>query len=114
MSGQFYAQLWHARQFTRSHMPFIESLEDWDIILLIGLYQERGAMICLKDIYSYSLGSAPTIERRISRMKNLGVILDATDNKDRRRVWLRLSPKMIATFRKFGRQTYALAGAIGE
>ncbi len=50
---------------------------------------------------SFDIGSAATLERRLARMKRLGVVVQARSEVDRRNVELKLSPKTWRTFQRY-------------
>ncbi len=89
------------RTFERRHLGFIHTLEDMNMVYLIGLHQERGVPLTLKHMLSFDIGSAATLERRLARMKRLGVVVQARSELDRRNVELKLSPKTWRTFQRY-------------
>jgi DNA-binding MarR family transcriptional regulator len=109
-----FEQNWRASEFKRAHMPFVESMEDWEILLLIGLFQERGSLASLKEICSHNFGTPTTIKRRIDRMKKLEVIQSVQDRIDRRFFKLKLSSKVASQFRQLGQITATVTSAHSE
>ncbi len=102
MKMHVFEYLHQLRTFERRHLPFIHTLEDMNMIFLIGLHQERGVPLTLKHMLSFDIGSAATLERRLARMKKLGVVLQARSELDRRNVELKLSPKIWRIFQRYG------------
>jgi hypothetical protein len=102
MKNHVFEYLHQLRTFERRHLPFIRTLEDMNMLFLIGLHQERGVPLTLKHMLSFDIGSAATLERRLARMKNLGVVVQSRSEQDRRNVELKLSPKTWRVFQRYG------------
>jgi len=102
MKIHVFEYLHQLRTFERRHLPFIRTLEDMNMLFLIGLHQERGVPLTLKHMLSFDIGSAATLERRLARMKNLGVVVQSRSELDRRNVELKLSPKTWRVFQRYG------------
>ena len=102
MKTHVFEYLHQLRTFERRHLPFIQTLEDMSMVFLIGLHQERGVPLTLKHMLSFDIGSAATLERRLARMKRLGVVIQARSELDRRNVELKLSPKIWRVFQRYG------------
>jgi hypothetical protein len=102
MKIHVFEYLHQLRTFERRHLPFIRTLEDMNMLFLIGLHQERGVPLTLKHMLSFDIGSAATLERRLARMKNLGVVVQSRSEMDRRNVELKLSPKTWRIFQRYG------------
>jgi hypothetical protein len=102
MKMHVFEYLHQLRTFERRHLPFIRTLEDMNMVFLIGLHQERGIPLTLKHMLSFDIGSAATLERRLARMKRLGVVVQARSELDRRNVELKLSPKTWRVFQRYG------------
>jgi hypothetical protein len=101
MKMHVFEYLHQLRTFERRHLAFIHTLEDMNMVYLIGLHQERGVPLTLKHMLSFDIGSAATLERRLARMKRLGVVVQARSEVDRRNVELKLSPKTWRTFQRY-------------
>jgi len=98
---QIFEYLNQLRAFERRHFPFVDTIEDLDIINLVGLHQERGVALTLKQILSFNIGSVATLERRLARLKRLGVIVQTRSHTDKRNVELKLSPKVNRLFQRY-------------
>jgi DNA-binding MarR family transcriptional regulator len=101
MKMHVFEYLQQMRAFERRHLPFVRTMEDLNILYLIGLHQERGTPLTLKQILSFGIGSAATLERRLARLKRLGVVVQARSQIDRRNVELKLSPKISRVFQRY-------------
>jgi len=101
MKMHVFEYLHQLRTFERRHLPFIRTLEDMNMLYLIGLHQERGVPLTLKHMLSFDIGSAATLERRLARMKRLGVVVQARSELDRRNVELKLAPKTWRVFQRY-------------
>ena len=87
-------------EFRRDHLPFVKTLEDLDIVRQIGAHQEAGRPITLKLLFLRGIGSIATVQRRLSRLKRLGVVHQARATNDKRIVELKLAPAVIVRHRK--------------
>jgi len=89
--------------FRRRHMPFVKTLEDQDLLREIGFHQEAGEPITLKVLFLQGISSVATIQRRLSRLKRLGVVHESRAAHDKRLVKLTLSATVIRDYgRVFG------------
>lgn len=68
----------------RKYFPFIQSIEDRDIVLTIIASHKSKIPITLKDLLARNFGSPATIERRLARLKKLGLVQSRRDRHDRR------------------------------
>lgn len=98
---QHFARLRAARQFERLHMDALKTLEDFDLIREIGYHQEKGTPLAMKRLYLLNLGSVATMQRRLRRLRKMGLIVQKRSARDRRAVELFLSPKLLKTFVKY-------------
>ena len=86
--------------FRRRHLPFVKSLEDLDILWEVGLHQEAGTPITLKILFLRGIGSVATIQRRLTRLKRLGVVHQSRAPHDKRLVRLTLDPALLLKFNR--------------
>ena len=89
-----------ARDFRRLHMPFLQTLEDVDLIGEIGLHQARGHPVTLRLLFTKGIASVATVQRRLERLRRLGVVEQSKSDVDRRVVHLTLSPSVLKLFRR--------------
>ena len=78
-------------EFRRHHLPFLTTLEDVDMVREIGFHQETGNPITLKILFLQGIGSVATVQRRLSRLKRLGVVHQSRAAHDKRLVKLTLN-----------------------
>ena len=102
-------------EYRRRHLPFLKSLEDHDLAWEIGHYQVLGAPVTLKQLLAMGIGSVATVQRRLQRLKRLGVVRPSGSETDRRVTELTLSPGCMRAFGKYGMllseaQTPSIAG----
>jgi len=90
------------RAFEKRSLPFLKSLEDFDLVVEIGYHQERGETLTLKQLYLLGIGSIATVQRRLSVLKEMGVVLLKRSKEDARSFELTLSPKICKTYRQHG------------
>jgi len=89
-----------ARHMEKEHLPFIQTLEDRDIVLEIGFHAERNAPIGVKQLNRLGITSEGTIGRRLKRLKTLGVVKYDRSEVDGRKVELSLHPRIHAAWRR--------------
>ena len=92
------------RQFERRHMPFLHTMEDLDLVLLIGHHQTLGELATMKRIMASEIGAAATLQRRVARLKQLGVVISKPQETDRRNMTLELSVPTLRIFQRLERQ----------
>ena len=88
-----FARLKALRDFERSQLAFLKTLEDRDLLYEIGLAQSQGQPLTVKQVFLLGLGSVPTVQRRLGRLRRLGVIQQRRCDHDRRSVEITLAPK---------------------
>lgn len=66
------------------------SLAERDICFLIGLYNERGACVTLKDLKSFDIAPSATLERSLHKLIAEGIVRQNVSHRDRRRKELAL------------------------
>jgi hypothetical protein len=90
-------------QFRRRHLPFLATIQDAELVREMGLHQAHGAPLTLKTLFLQGLGSVATIQRRLNRLKRLGVVQQRRADYDKRNVILTLSPQVRALYARMGR-----------
>jgi Fic family protein len=106
-----FTKLHALREFEKRHLGFLRTLEDYDMVREIGLHEERGKPLTLKRLYTLDLASMATIQRRLRRLKALGVIVARKSGTDGRAVELTVSPKVL---RIYARYCEMLAGGAAQ
>ncbi len=99
------------REIERTCFPNTQSLAERDICLAIGLHNERGASITLKDLKSFGIASHATIERAMARLVADGAVRQIVSRRDGRRRELKLDA---AASRRLGRYHIALQRSLSE
>jgi hypothetical protein len=90
------------RAFEKQYLDFFSTVEDHQLIGEIGYYQSKGKPLTLKQLFLLDVGSIATVQRRLRRLKELGLVQQRRSTSDRRAVELTLSPKCIRIFVKYG------------
>jgi hypothetical protein len=90
-------------EFRKSHLPFVTTLEDMDLMREIGLHQAEGEPLTLKLLFLKGIGSVATVQRRLTRLKRLGVVHQSKADHDKRLVKLTISPQVWRLFARMGR-----------
>jgi hypothetical protein len=96
-----FAHLRSLAEFRQKQLPFLETVEDQDLVREIGHYQVLGAPITLKQLLMLGVGSVATVQRRLQRLKRLGVVQQSHSQDDRRVIELSLSPACMRVFGKY-------------
>lgn len=97
-----FGQLEKLRAFEKAHLPFLVTLEDFDIVHKIGLHQERREPLLLKQLYLEGICSYATLTRRLAKLRTHGAVLTAPWGDDRRAIALALSPAVHRTYVRYG------------
>lgn len=77
--------------FRRTQLPFVRTLEDLELVREIGYHQAGGRPTTLQLLYLKNYGTLATIQRRLNRLKRLGVVDYTKSVSDKRVVHLTLS-----------------------
>ena len=97
------------RRFEKLHLPFLATIEDFDIVSVIGFHQHLGKPLLLKQLYLEGIGSVATVTRRLGRLRLAGKVLATPHASDRRNVHLTLSPEVHKLFSRYGHLLAAAA-----
>jgi hypothetical protein len=100
---RIFSQLSQVADFRRRHLPFIRTLEDLELVREIGRHQAEGDPATLKTLFLKGIGSVATVQRRISRLKRLGVVQPSRVEHDKRLVRLVLSPPVWRSYAELSR-----------
>jgi DNA-binding MarR family transcriptional regulator len=93
-----------ASEFRRRYMPFVKTLEDLDLLRAIGLGQAIGQPLTLKALLLHGIASVATVQRRLARLRRLGIVEQAKSLHDKRVVALTLSPTAQKLYLRWGRE----------
>jgi hypothetical protein len=89
------------REFERRELHFIGSLEDLDLVWLIGYAQQTGKPVGLKELLNGNFGSPKTVQRRIERLRRLLIVEYTRSEEDARRIQLFLTPETLKRIDKY-------------
>jgi hypothetical protein len=84
-------------------LPFIETLEDLELVREFGLHQAQGRPVTLKTLFVKGYGSVATVQRRIARLKRLGAVVQAKADYDKRLATLALSAAVWRSYDQLNR-----------
>lgn len=90
------------RAFEKHHADSLSTVEDYHLIGEIGDHQAKGRPLTLKQLSVLEIGSIATVQRRLRRLKDLGLVKHRRAASDRRAVELMLSPKCVRILSKYG------------
>ncbi|MEX0730722.1 MAG: hypothetical protein WED00_17145 [Aquisalimonadaceae bacterium] len=91
------------REFERSQLHFISSIEDLDLVWAIGYAQKAGKPMGLKALSTGEFGSPKTIQRRLERLRQLDIIGQQRSDCDARRVEFLLTERTLAQIELYRR-----------
>ena len=84
------------------HLPFIKTLEDRNIAAHIGYHDTLSEEpLTLKLLYLLGVGSFATVQRRLARLVNMGVVVKRRHGEDRRSLTLHLSAAAKRDYRRY-------------
>ena len=89
------------RIFEKRHLGFLKTIEDHNLVTEIGYHQAEGKPLTLKQLFLLDVGSVATVQRRLRRLKQLGIVHQRRSPLDGRAVELSLTPKCIRLFAKY-------------
>lgn len=89
------------RKFERRYLSFLDTMVDCDLLCEIAHHQAAGKPLTLKQVFLADLGSVATVQRRLRRLRRLGVIEQTRCPDDRRTVQVTLTPKVLRLLAKF-------------
>lgn len=87
--------------FEKQRLEFFGTVEDHHLIGEIGYHQATGKPLTLKQLFLLDVGSVATVQRRLRRLKELGLVQHRRSPSDRRAVELTLSPKCLRNLAKY-------------
>ena len=96
-----FAALRAMHRFQKAQLPFLETLEDFAVLTEIGFHQEQGTPISLKQLFLAEIGAAATVQRRLTRLKKLGVVRQLRRDDDRRMAHLTINPALSPVVRRY-------------
>jgi hypothetical protein len=96
-----FAALRAMRRFQQAQLPFVETLEDFAVLTEIGFHQEQGTPISLKQLFLAEIGAAATVQRRLARLKKLGVVQQLRRRDDRRMAHLTINPALTPVVKRY-------------
>jgi len=99
---KLFAVLNSVRQAEREHFPFVKSLIDFDIIIEVGIAEEEGRPLSLKQLFLLGISSRTTVRRRLDKLHEQGILLRQRDGSDGRSTRLLIPPATLARFNKYG------------
>lgn len=77
------------------HLDFLKTREDQRLLCEIAWHEAHGTPLTVKQVFLLGLASVPTVQRRLARLRRLGVIQQRRCENDRRSVELTLAPRTV-------------------
>src|SRR5690348_613901 len=98
--SQVFERLRKLRECRLACGPGLEDSLSFEIAVEVGHAQDRALPLSLKQLLRLDIASAATVQRRVARLKELGLVLERRAAGDGRVLELTLSP---AAQRRFAR-----------
>ena len=99
---RIFHQLKVLRGFQRRLLPFLKTVEDLELVHEIGIHQFHDKPLTLKLLLTQGIGSAATVQRRLGRLKRLGVVHQTRARDDKRVMELTISPRVWRLYERLG------------
>lgn len=96
-----FARLRRIRAFERRRLRFLRTMEDFDVLCEIGLHQEQGKPLTMKELHRLRLESVPTMQRRLRRLRQHGAVVSRRTERDARAVELKIAPRALKLFSRY-------------
>lgn len=96
-----FTKLRNIRTFERRRLRFLRTMEDLDVLCEIGLHQEKGRPLTMKELHRLRLGSVPTMQRRLRRLRQFGAVASRRTERDGRAVELKITPRALKLFNRY-------------
>jgi DNA-binding MarR family transcriptional regulator len=109
-STRIFERLRALKEFEKQHLGVLASVEDQNLVREIGYHQSLGAPLTLKQLFLQDIGSVATVQRRLRRLRQLGVLEQRRSRSDRRAVEVMLKPKYVVLFRRYGELMFQTPG----
>ncbi len=101
MKTNAFYNLWLLSIFQRKHLPMFQALVDYSIAIEVGFHQKNGNPLTLKQLFLLDLAPTSTVQRRLKRLIDLGIIDKDTNPIDRRMIELKITPGADRLLRKY-------------
>ena len=102
-----FARLRTQSEFRRRRLPFVVSLEDYDILVAIAPADEALNPLGFKQLGLLKLAPPSTLQRRLKRLLANRIIKKVTSRTDGRRVTYSLAAKTLAAYAELISQSKA-------
>src|SRR4051812_27522791 len=89
------------RTFEKQHLGFLRTIEDHNLVREIGYHQAEGTPLTLKQLFLLDIGSVATVQRRLRRLKQLGIVQQKKSMTDGRAVHITLAPRALKLIEKY-------------
>ncbi len=96
-----FEKLRRIRAFERRRLRFLRTMEDFDVLCEIGLHQEQGRPLTMKELHRLHLESVPTMQRRLRRLRQFGAVVSRRTENDARAVELKIAPRALKLFNRY-------------
>jgi hypothetical protein len=89
------------RIFERQQLSFLRTIEDHNLVREIGYHQAEGMPLTLKQLFLLDIGSVATVQRRLRRLRHIGIVQQKKSVSDGRAVEITLAPRALRLLEKY-------------
>lgn len=100
------------RDFERNELHFIGSLEDLDLVWIIGYRQQTGSPMGMRELLDGKYGAPKTVQRRLDRLRRLHIIDARRCDADARRIEFFLTSRTLQRIDKY--KAFILRNGMGS
>jgi DNA-binding MarR family transcriptional regulator len=101
MNRSAYSLLHRISLIEKKHLPMLQTLVDFDLVVEIGYHQAHGKPLTLKQLFLLGVAPQATAQRRLRRLISLGLATKTFRPDDGRMVELGLTGKMEKALMKY-------------
>lgn len=83
----------------KAKLPLLKTFLDFELVEAIGLHQQRGKPISVKQLALEGIGTPSTIGRRMAALRNMGYVITSEHPMDGRMLVATLSPGVLKVYK---------------
>lgn len=111
---RIFAALRALRAFEKRELAALPTALDRDLACQIGYSQSLGQPLGVKQILLLDIGSVASVQRRLRRLRDLGLVRFERSARDRRAIEVTLDPRLLNAFARCAREFPGLCSAYEE
>jgi len=99
---KLFAGLKKIREIEKLQLPFLKSVDDFDIVIEIGYAEEQGQPLTLKQLFLLNICSRTTVRRKLATLIEQGFVIRRKLVSDHRASLLMISPSGVKLLSRYG------------